>query len=175
MNKQKALRFAQGALIAAMYVALKYAQDLIFPGTTSAAIQFRLSEALMLLCVFTPSAIPGLTIGCAVANMTSVSFLPADMLIGSFATFLSALCIWKTRDVTFKKMPVIAALMPAIFNGVLIGLEIEAFFIEGPFRFSGFLIQACCVAAGELGVCLSAGLLMVSVIKKRGLDKRLFK
>ena len=51
-----------GSIIAALYVALTYSQEALLPGTTSMAVQFRLSEALTLLAVFTPAAIPGLTV-----------------------------------------------------------------------------------------------------------------
>ena len=55
---------ARSALIAALYVVLTHGQNLILPNSTSMAIQFRASEALCVLALFTPAAIPGLTIGC---------------------------------------------------------------------------------------------------------------
>lgn len=170
---KKVLFIAQAAIIAALYAALTVAQNLILPETTSMAVQFRLSEALTLLSVFTPAAIPGLTIGCVVANLMNVSVLPLDMVLGSLASLLAAVVMYRLRKVCIKNLPVLAALMPAIFNGLIIGLEIEIFFIEGPFRFGSFLIQAGCVFLGELAVCMTFGLLLVAVIKKRGLDKKL--
>ena len=166
-------RLAVGAVIAALYVALTYTQEAIFPNSTSMAVQFRLSEALTMLCVFTPAAIPGLTIGCLFANLISVSALPVDMVMGTFASFLACLCIYKTRNITFRGVPYLSALMPAIFNGIIIGLEIEIFFIEGPFNFLSFLTQAGCVALGELVVCLTLGLLLVKTIKNKNFEKYL--
>lgn len=163
-----------GGVIAALYVALTYTQETLLPGTTSMAIQFRLSEALTLLAVFTPAAIPGLTVGCLLANIVSVSALPVDMIFGSLASLLAVLCMYRFRSITFKGMPVFAAVMPALFNGVIIGLEIEIFFIEGGFHFGSFLTQAVCVALGELGVCLTLGLLLVKIIKDKKLEKYLF-
>ena len=58
----------------------------------------------------------------------------------------------------YAVLPLPAALMPAVFNGIIIGLEIEIFFIEGPFHFASFLVQAGCVALGELVVCFALGL-----------------
>ena len=58
MNK-KVLFVVQTAIIAALYAALTYAQNFLLPGTTSAAVQFRVSEALNVLALFTPAAIPG--------------------------------------------------------------------------------------------------------------------
>jgi len=173
MNK-KVLFLVQAALIAALYVVLTYAQEMLLPGTTSMAIQFRASEALTMLAVFTPAAIPGLTVGCVLANLINVNALPVDMIMGSAATLLAALCMYLLRKVCVKGLPLVSALMPAIFNGVIIGLEIEIFFIEGPFHFTSFLIQAGCVALGELAVCFTLGLLLTYAIKKRGLDKKLF-
>ena len=59
--KKKTQLIAQTAVIAALYAALTYAQNLLLPGTTSMAVQFRVSEALNVLALFTPAAIPGLT------------------------------------------------------------------------------------------------------------------
>lgn len=175
MNNNKKISYlVQGALIAALYVALTYAQELLLPGTTSMAVQFRLSEALTMLAVFTPAAIPGLTLGCVIANLVSISALPVDMIMGSAATLLATLCMYFTRNICFKKLPLVSALMPAIFNGVIIGLEIEIFFIEGPFRFTSFLIQAGLVALGELGVLFTLGLLLTAALKRNGLDRRIF-
>lgn len=59
MSKNKnALYLAQAAVIAALYTVLTYAQELFLPGTTSMAVQFRFSEALTMLALFTPAAIP---------------------------------------------------------------------------------------------------------------------
>ena len=171
--RKKNHRLAIGGVIAALYVALTYAQEMIFPGSASMAVQFRMSEAMTLLCVFTPSAIPGLTVGCILANVVSMGALPVDMVMGTFATFLATVCIYKTRNITFKGMPIVSALMPAIFNGIIIGLEIEIFFIEGPFNFVSFLTQAGCVALGELVVCFTLGLLLVRTIKNKNFEKYL--
>ena len=56
-------------LIAAMYVVLTLLQNALLPGTTSAAVQFRASEALCVLALFTPAAVPGLTVGCIISNI----------------------------------------------------------------------------------------------------------
>ena len=166
-------RLAVGGVIAALYVALTYGQEMLFPGSASMAVQFRVSEVLTMLCVFTPAAIPGLAIGCLLANVISVGALPVDMIMGSFATFLATVCIYKTRNICFKGVPVLSALMPAIFNGIIIGLEIEIFFIEGPFNLLSFMAQAGCVALGELAVCLTLGLLLVRMIKNKNFEKYL--
>ncbi len=166
-------RLAVGGVIAALYVALTFAQEAIFPNSTSMAVQFRMSEALTMLCVFTPSAIPGLTIGCLFANIISVGALPVDMIMGTLATFLATFSMYKLRNVRIKGVPVLSALMPAIFNGVIIGLEIEIFFIEGPFNFVSFLTQAGLVALGEVVVLFTAGLLFEKAIRSKKIEKYL--
>ncbi len=172
-NNKKIYGLVVGAVIAALYVALTYAQEALLPGTTSMAVQFRLSEALTMLCVFTPYAIPGLTVGCLLANIVSAGALPVDMIMGTLASFLAAVCIYRTRSITFKGLPLLSALMPAIFNGVIIGAEIEIFFIKGPFNFVSFLTQAGFVALGELAVCFTVGLLLIKAIKNKKLVKYL--
>lgn len=176
VKNQKVLAIVQAAVIAAMYAALTYAQNFLLPGSTSAAVQFRVSEALNVLALFTPRAIPGLTIGCILANLYSIGAgLPLDMIFGSLATLGATICIYLLRNVQIKTYPLPAMLMPAIWNGVIVGWEIETFFIEGDFIFADFLLQGGLVALGELGVMLVLGTLLYYVIHNRGLDKRLFR
>ena len=175
MTKNKGtIYLVQGAVLTAIYVVLTYAQELLLPGTTSMAVQFRASEVLTMLALFTPAAVPGLTAGCVLANIVSLGALPVDMVFGSAATLLAVLCMYRLRNVRVKGLPLLAALMPALFNGVIIGLEIEFFFIEGPFHFGSFLIQGGLVALGELGVCVVLGLPLVLVLERTKLVKRLF-
>ncbi len=163
------------AQIAALYAALTYAQGFLLPGTTTMAVQFRVSEALNVLALFTPAAIPGLTIGCIISNIYSIgSGLPLDMIFGSLATLGATLCMYFLKDVKIGNYPLFAMLMPAIWNGVIVGWEIEHFFIEGDFTWVGFFTQGGCVALGELGVMLTLGTIFYFVIIRRGLDRKLF-
>ena len=173
-NHKKNHNLVVGGVIAALYVALTYAQEAIFPGTATMAVQFRLSEALTVLSLFTPAAIPGLTVGCFIANFTSVGALPMDVVLGTLASFLACLSMYKLRKVCFKGIPILSLLMPAIFNGIIIGLEIEIFFIEGGFHFTSFLVQGGLVALGELLVLFTVGLVTVKIIKNKNLEKYLF-
>lgn len=165
-NKNKVLQLSQGAIIAALYVALTFGQEMLLPGTTSMAIQFRFSEALMLLCAVTPAAIYGTAMGCFISNILILGALPFDMIIGTVATLISGLFIYKFKSIKLKGLPLLSAAMPAIINGVLIGAEIEIFFVEGSFHFSSFLIQAGLVAAGETAVCFTLGLLLYKAVDR---------
>lgn len=174
MNNNKPIRnLTVGAIIAALYAVLVFSQELLFPNSASAAVQFRIAESLTVLALFTPAAIPGLTIGCALSNLLFLGALPLDAVLGSFATFLAAVCMHRLKNVTVKNVPFAALLMPAAFNGVIIGAEIEIFFIEGPFHFTSFLLQCGLVALGEFGVLFTLGLLLYKVIKNKKLQKYL--
>lgn len=155
---------ARAALIAALYAALTYLQYFLFPQTTSLAVQFRISEALCVLALFTPAAIPGLTVGCLLFNIIFAGSLPLDWLVGSLATLLATYGIWKLRN-----HPWLAYAMPAVTNALLVGWELTAYFPENSFWFN-----ALCVALGELGVLYTLGAILTGVIRSRNLDTRLF-
>lgn len=175
MKNKKVNAIVQTAVIAAMYAALTYAQNFILPGSTSAAVQFRVSEALNALALFTPYAIPGLTIGCILSNIYNIGAgLPLDMIFGSLATLGATLSIRALRNVKIKDYPFLSMLMPALWNGAIVGWEIEAFFIEGNFKFTSFLVQGGLVALGELAVMITLGTIIYYIMIKRNLDKRLF-
>lgn len=174
-SNKKINKIAQSAIIAAMYAALTYAQGILLPGTTTAAVQFRVSEALNILALFTPVAIPGLTIGCIISNIYSIGQgLPLDMIFGSIATLGATLCIYFFRKVKIKNYPLLSMLMPALWNGVIVGWEIETFFVEGDFHFGDFLVQGGLVALGELGVMAILGTALYYIMINRKLDQKLF-
>lgn len=169
--KKSTYLLVQGAVIAALYVVLTYAQHLLLPGSTSMAVQFRLSELLVVFALFTPAAIPGLTVGCMLANLVSVESLPLDIILGSFATLLATLCIYKFRNVRLGKLPVLSLLMPAVFNGIIIGLEL--LYLTDIYTLPNFLIQGGLVALGEIGVCLVLGLPFTALLERTGFSKRI--
>ena len=174
MKTKSTVYIVQAAVIAALYAALTILQNTLLPGTASMAVQFRVAEVLTILVVFTPAAIPGLTIGCIIANISSLSVLgPYDMIFGSLASLLAAVLMYLLRNKRLFKLPVAAALMPALANGILVGFEIEFFFVEGGFHFGDFLLQGGLVALGELGVLFVLGLPLARLIEKHGFDKKL--
>ncbi|MCH5299319.1 MAG: QueT transporter family protein [Ruminococcus sp.] len=175
--KKSTVYTVQGAVIAALYAVLTVGQNVILPGTASMAVQFRVAEALTILALYTPAAIPGLTVGCIIANISSVTAGLGfyDMVFGSVASLLAALAMYALKDVRIKGLPVLAALMPAVFNGIIVGFEIDFFFIGNlSFNFVDFLVQGGLVALGELGVLIVLGLPFSVLIEKTALDKKLF-
>ena len=165
MNKTKYV--TQAAVIAALYAVLTHLQNILLPGSTTWAIQMRISEAMTVLAFFTPAAIPGLSLGCLLFNLTYSATLPLDFVVGTLATLLAAIAMWLTRDVKVGKLPLPGLLMPALTNAVLVGWELTVY-IGG-----GFGINALYVALGELAVVLVLGSLLYFAITKRGLDKKL--
>ena len=161
---------AKAATIGALYVILTYLQNFLLPGTTSSAIQFRASEALVMLALFSPTAIYGLTAGCCVANI--ISGMPLDIVIGSFATLLATVLIYQTRSIKYRNFPILSLLFPAICNGLIVGAEIQFFYIGG-FEWISFLIQVGCVALGEFTVTVVLGIPFYYLIQKTNINKML--
>lgn len=159
---------AHSAIIAALYTVLCYLQNLVFPDSASMAVQFRAAEALCVLAFFTPAAIPGLGLGCLLFNLSFAGALPLDFLVGTLASLLSAAAMYLTRNIRWRKLPVLGLLMPGLFNAVLIGWELMVY-VGG-----GFWMNAFCVALGEWVVLLTLGSLLYRVITVRGLNNRLF-
>lgn len=143
-KKGLTIMMARAAIIAALYAALTV---LIIPGSYG-IMQFRVSEALTVLPVFTPAAIPGLFIGCLVANIVSPVGL-IDMVIGSAATLIAAFATYYLRD----KNRLLALLPPVIVNAAMVGMELYYFYNVG------FPLYACMlwVGLGEAGACYLLG------------------
>ena len=165
-NKVRYLTHA--AIIAVLYAVLTHLQNLLVPGSATWMIQMRMSEALCVLAFFTPAAVPGLTLGCLVFNITYAAALPLDFVVGSAATLIAAQAMWMTRNVTIHGYPLLGMLMPAAANAVLVGWELSVY-IGG-----GFLLNAFYVALGEIAVLLVLGSVIYYAIKKRHLETVLF-
>lgn len=166
--RRNARHLTHAALLAALYTALTHLQNALIPGSTSWAIQFRASEALCVLAFFTPAAIPGLSIGCLVYNLSYAAALPLDALVGTLATFLATGGMWLSRKWTINGYPLLGLLLPAIANALLVGWELTIY-IGG-----GFWLNALYVAIGEAAVLLTLGTALYYGIKNRRLEQRLF-
>ena len=124
MNRKDRIKYiVTGAIIAATYAGLTYLSN--FFGLAYGPIQLRISEVLTILPLFTPAAIPGLTIGCFIANIGS--FNVADLLFGTSATLCAAWLTYILRDKTVKGLPIFAFLPPVIINALVIGFDIAIF------------------------------------------------
>lgn len=161
-SKAKLQYITTAAIIAAVYAALTYFGA--FFGLSYMAIQLRFSEVLTILPLFTPAAIPGLAVGCFIANIGSFNML--DMVFGTFATFLAAVLTRLLKDIKFKGLPLLALFPPVIVNALIIGLEIAIFFLPEGLSLYGFLISALQVGAGQLIVCYALGIPFYLTVKK---------
>lgn len=160
MKKKTTLFITQAAVIAALYVALTYISNSL--GLAYNAVQFRLSEVLTVLPAFTPAAIPGLTIGCIIANISS-PFGIVDIAAGSFATLSAAVVSYLLRKIRFKGIPVLSTIPPVIFNAVIIGLEIMLLENGEP---AVFFISAAQILAGQTVMCVVAGIPFMQAVKR---------
>ncbi len=142
-------RLVKLAAVAALYVALTYALGFMSYGN----IQFRVAEALMLLCFYKKDYGIALTVGCFIANIFSPMAL-MDMFFGTAATLLAVLLIFVSPNLF------VASLAPVVTNAAIVGLELTYAF-KTP-----FWLNAAEVALGEF-VCVS----VVGVIAFKLLEK----
>ena len=133
MKNKKVLFITQGAMIAALYVVLTYAAN--FLGLASGQIQVRISEALTVLPFFTAAAVPGLFLGCLLANFLTGAPWP-DVVFGSMATMIGAFLtyaigLWAKRKGSagmaaddsgwsYKRIRWLAPLPPILVNAIII-------------------------------------------------------
>ena len=154
MKNKKLFYLTHAALIAALYVVLTLVANAL--GLANFAIQLRFSEALTILPIFTPAAIPGLFIGCLLSNLITGCAIP-DILFGSLATLLGAL---GTR--ALKRSGWLALLPPILSNTLII-----PFILQYVYRFEGslpyFMITVC---IGEILSCGVLGMLLMNVLMK---------
>ncbi len=157
MNRKRSIRFlVEGSLIAAAYAGLTLAGM----GFSYGALQLRIAEILTILPIFTPAAIPGLTVGCFIANIAS--FNAADMIFGTLATLLAAVVTYLFRNVCIKKIPFVSLLSPVFFNAIIIGLELYLLSAT-PW---GFGFTALSIGVSEFIICVILGAPTVLLLKK---------
>ncbi|MBE6130175.1 MAG: QueT transporter family protein [Erysipelotrichaceae bacterium] len=152
MKKDKIMWMARIAIVAALYVVL----TLISYPFSYGMIQFRISEALMLLCCYDKRYTWSMVVGCIVSNLFSFDLI--DCIFGTLATLLACIAM-----VLIKKK-IISSFAPAISNGIIIGLELY-FVIDAP-----LLLSMIGVAVGELVVVVLLGNIIFYYIEK---DKKL--
>ena len=154
MQRKKTLFIAQAAIIAAIYVALTYA----FAPFSFREIQVRISEALTILPVFTPAAIPGLFVGCLLGNILGGAALP-DIIFGSLATLIGAFFTWKLS----KAHPFLAPVPPILSNALIIPFVLRyAYQITLPIP-----MMMLTVGIGEVISCGVLGLLLYYALRSR--------
>lgn len=155
MKNTKTLLIAQAAMIAAVYVVLTF----VFAPFSFGEIQVRISEALTILPVFTPAAVPGLFVGCLLGNMLGGAVLP-DIIFGSLATLIGAL---GTRALRNSK-PFLAPLPPILANALVVPFVLRyAYGVMLPIPF-----MMLTVGVGEVLSCGVFGLVLYYVLRSHG-------
>jgi uncharacterized membrane protein len=159
-------RLCRAAVIAALYAVIAIVQPY-----SSSPIQCRLSEAFTILPLFFPEAVTGLFVGCFLANVMNGA---ADMILGSIATLLAALCtyfIGRAIRPTDKKRNVLrlvlGELAPVIINAFLVPV---VFIIDGSIE-TAYIVEVAFLAAGEaiaVGVFGTALYIAISALQKKG-------
>ena len=153
MKNKNVTFLTQAAMIAAIYVVL----TLVFRPISFGEIQVRIAEALTILPVFTPAAVPGVFVGCLIANIIGGGILP-DIVFGSLATLIGAVLTYKLREknVLMAPVPPIAAntiIVPfVLFYGYGINLPIPFMMLT--------------VGVGEVLSCGVLGLVLYSALKR---------
>lgn len=137
----------QGAMIVATYVVLTF----VFEPVSFEEIQLRVAESLTILPVFTPAAVPGLAIGCLLANTLCGAPLP-DVLFGSLATLIGAVGTRKLRN----RGPALAIIPPIAANMLMIPFVLR-YAYEIPLPIPLMMVT---VGLGETVSCGILGLLL---------------
>ena len=178
---------ARTGMIAAVYAAATLVALLALQGLAWGPVQFRISEAVCVLALLTPNAIPGLTIGCALANLIALATNGTgalgllDVVFGSLATCLGALWCWKMRG-----NPKIAVLGPVIANALIVPAYLPLLlqgmgFYTIPFTTIAldgayipmYLFGLVATGIGEALVMYVLGLPLLAALKRSGAAKRL--
>mgnify|MGYP003311543026 CR=1 FL=1 len=162
MKKTKSL--TRGALIAALYVLLTLLASSL--GLDKGVIQLRLSESLCILPIVFPEAVPGLFIGCLIANLITGALIP-DVIFGSIATLLGALGAYALRRVPQKAVWI--ATLPTVFsNAIIVPFVLKyAYQVEDLIPF-----MMMTVGIGEFLAGTVLGTLLYYSLKKTGIFKQ---
>ena len=153
MKKNSTLYIVQAAVIAALYVIL----TMIAAGfdLASGAIQVRFSEALTVLPYFTSAAVPGVTIGCLIANILT-SGNPFDIIFGTLATLIGAL-----GSRALRKQRLLVSVPPIVSNMIIIPFVLRyAFHLPGSLPYFVFTI-----GLGEMLSCFVLGQFLILALK----------
>ena len=153
MKNKKALFVTQAAVIAALYVVLV----VIFNYISFGPIQFRVAEALTILPYFTPAAIPGLFIGCILANVIGGAVV-WDIIFGSIATLIGAVFTYLLR----KKSKFLAPLPPVLANTIIVPWVLK--YAYGAEEMVWFM--AVTVGIGEILACYVLGMILLFALNK---------
>lgn len=151
----------QGALIGALYAAITLALSAV----SFKSLQLRVAEAMIMTVCFTPAAIPGLTIGCIIGNITS-PFGLIDVVLGACVTLAASVSGYFTRKIKIAGIPVLTPLGTVLLNALYVGLLDSA--VSGGSAI--FIMSFASVAISEALVCYGLGIPLFIILKRIGPD-----
>lgn len=149
-----ARRITRIGAVAAIYVVLTISLSFI----SYRDIQFRVAEALMLLCLFDKDYIFALTIGCFIANLFSP--MNWDIVVGTTATLIAAIPMYLLRKPGSLPRMILCSLFPAVSNGFIVALELKLAFG------SPYWLSVATVALGEFVCVTILGVTIFSQLQK---------
>lgn len=153
MKNKNVTFLTQAAMIAAIYVVLTY----LFAAFSFGEVQVRISEALTILPLFTPAAIPGLFIGCLIGNILGGAILP-DIICGSIATLIGAVFTYMLRT----QKSVLGTLPPIISNTLIVPFVLRfAYGVNLPIPF-----MMLTVGIGEIISCGVLGMILYVALNR---------
>ncbi len=163
MNNRKIRWLTVSAMIAAVYLVL----TLIFYLTSYMPYQIRFAEILTVLPYFTPMSIPGLFVGCVIANILGGNGI-WDVVIGSLSTLLSA---YLTYKLTFNRpgRKWLAPLPPVLVNAVIVGAMLSVLY-KLP-----LVATMLSVGLGQVIACYVLGFPLMLLFEKNKKISELFK
>ena len=161
MKRFTPAQIAFAGIVAALYAAA----TIICAPFSYGALQFRLAEALTVLCCFSPSAVWGMVLGCIGANILS-SVGAVDIIVGAAATLLACIITRRLKNAWLIPLPTV------LFNAVFVGAEIALFVDSGAF-WSAFALNALSVAAGEAAVMYVLGVPLYFFLQKSEIGQKL--
>lgn len=153
MKNKRILFMTQAAMIAAIYVVL----TLVFAPFSFGEVQIRIAEALTILPVFTPAAIPGLFVGCLIGNIIGGAVLP-DIILGSLATLIGAFFTYQLRN----NNKYLAPIPPIAANTIIVPFVLRyAYCVPLPIPF-----MMLTVGIGEVISCGVLGMVVLAALQK---------
>lgn len=171
MSRKSVLRkIAVSGVIAALYVAL----TLIFQPISFYSIQFRISEALMLLPLLFPESWIGLTVGCLLANLLGGGVI-WDIVFGTLASMLAVLIVAQMGKASSKNYVKLLSPLPVIIlNGVIVGVVVTYCYtdlsgLSDAAITAAMFLNMLTVAIGEIAVCYVLGVPLLFTLSKTGL------
>lgn len=121
-------RIALYGIIIAAYTSI----SLLLGSFSFGMMQIRIAEILLVICLYDKKFILPITLACFVTNligiMNGLNPLIIDLIIGTLATLLSAICVYYFRNIKFHNLPVLSLFIPSVINGLLVGIELAFYF-----------------------------------------------